>query len=431
MFRGGRLMGRPGMASFDELESAVRVYCRTFPAVFTRAVGSTVYDEEGRAYLDFLSGAGAVNYGHNPPHIKRRLIEYLEADGITHSLDLATAAKREFLERFADTILRPRGLDYRIQFPGPTGTNAVEAALKLARKVTGRQVVAFFADAFHGMTLGSLSVSGSQERRQRAGVPLGHTLELPYDGDLGPGTDSLDVLEEVLRRGGRDMPAAVIVETIQAEGGVKIASVDWLRRLARLTRDHGVLLMVDDIQVGCGRTGPFFSFERAGIVPDVVCLSKSISGYGLPMSLLLIRPDLDAWRPGEHNGTFRGHNLAFVAGSACLESWQDDRLSREVAAKGERIARELDALAEEWPAGACRVRGIGLIQALELPEGVARRVSQEAFRRQLIIETVGARDSVLKLLPPLVVSDGELDDGLGRLREAIGEVIGKRGPAAA
>lgn len=425
------MTGRQGMASFDELESAVRSYCRAFPTVFTRAVGSTLYDEHGRTYLDFLSGAGALNYGHNPPQVKRRLVEYLEADGITHALDLATAAKREFLERFVSTILAPRGLEYRIQFTGPTGTNAVEAALKLVRKVTGRRTVAYFAGAFHGMTLGSLSVNGDPEKRRSAGVPLGYTLELPYDGDHRQGVESLDVLEEALRADGAERPAAVILETVQAEGGVKVATPAWLRRLARLTREHGVLLVVDDIQVGCGRTGPFFSFERAGIAPDVVCLSKSISGYGIPMSLLLIRPDLDVWRPGEHNGTFRGHNLAFVAGTACLEMWEDDGLSRAVAEKGERIRRELAAIAAEWPAGDCRVRGLGLIQGIELPDGVARRVSEQAFQRGLIVETAGPRGNVLKLLPPLIVSDADLEEGLGRLREAVDGVIGRRGPAAA
>jgi diaminobutyrate-2-oxoglutarate transaminase len=223
-------MAGQGMASFDKLESAVRSYCRTFPAVFTRAAGSTIYDELGRPYLDFFSGAGALNYGHNPPHIKRRLIDYLESDGIAHSLDMATAAKREFLDRFVATILVPRELDYRVQFPGPTGTNAVEAALKLARKVTGRQVVAFFTDAFHGLTLGSLSVNGDPDMRRSAGVPLGHTLELPYDGDLATGVESgLDVLEEALTAGASERPAAVIVETVQAEGGVKVASRRWLR----------------------------------------------------------------------------------------------------------------------------------------------------------------------------------------------------------
>lgn len=420
-----------GMTTFDDLESAVRTYCRSFPTVFTRAVGSTLYDEGGRAYLDFLSGAGALNYGHNPPHLKRRLLAYLEADGVTHSLDLATVAKREFLERFAAIVLAPRGLAYRVQFPGPTGTNAVEAALKLARKVTGRSVVAYFSDAFHGMTLGSLAVSGNREKRRSAGVPLSHALEIPYEGDPGEGVEGLELLEQALAGGGPARPAAVIVETVQAEGGVKVASVPWLRRLARLTREHGALLVVDDIQVGCGRTGPFFSFERAGIVPDVVCLSKSISGYGLPMSLVLIRPDLDVWSPGEHNGTFRGHNLAFVAGSASLDHWQDDALSRAVTEKGEAVGDVLTEIVAGWPPGACRTRGLGLIRGLELPDGVASQVSREAFRRGLIVETAGPRGTVLKVLPPLTIDQADLAEGLRRLRDACDEVARAQGPAAA
>jgi diaminobutyrate-2-oxoglutarate transaminase len=406
------------METFERLESQVRGYCRSFPAVFDRAQGCRLFDEEGRAYVDFFSGAGALNYGHNPPRLKHRLIEYLERDGVTHTLDMATAAKREFLERFESVILRPRGLAYKLQFPGPTGTNAVEAALKLARKVTGRESVVSFTNAFHGMTLGALSVTGNAFKRRGAGVPLVHCDTMPFDGYLGPNIDTLDYLEAFLDDDGSgvDCPAAVILETVQAEGGIHVASDAWLRRLARICRDREIVLVVDDIQVGCGRTGPFFSFERAGIEPDIVCLSKSLSGYGLPLALVLIRPDLDIWEPGEHNGTFRGHNPAFVTATAALDFWETDELSKEVERKGEIVSEALEEMAARYPSLAAHVRGRGLLRGLDCPgDGVAAAICRRAFEAGLVLETSGPDGHVVKLMPPLVIDEVALKEGLGIL----------------
>jgi diaminobutyrate-2-oxoglutarate transaminase len=425
---------RPGLAAFDELESEVRSYCRVFPTVFATASGATLRDEGGREYLDFFSGAGTLNYGHNPPFLKERVMEYLARDGVLHALDMATVAKRAFLERFAEVVLRPRGMEYRVQFPGPTGTNAVEAALKLARKVTGRRTVAFFANAYHGMTLGALAVTGNASKRRAAGVPLHDTVSLPYDGDLGPGRDSLDVFAAMLENPGCgvELPAAVIVETVQAEGGIKVASEGWLRRLEALCREHGVLLIVDDIQVGCGRTGPFFSFEAAGIRPDLVCLSKSISGIGLPMALVLIGPGLDQWSPGEHNGTFRGNNLAFVAATAVLDYWVSDGLTLEVERKAAHLSERLQAMANAHPAAGGRVRGRGLIQGIAFDDpGLAARVSRGAFARGVVVETAGPRDEVLKLLPPLTIADHQLDQGLDRIAEALADALASGDPEVA
>jgi diaminobutyrate-2-oxoglutarate transaminase len=335
---------------------------------------------------------------------------------------MATAAKRRFLDRFNEVVLQPRGMEYRVQFPGPTGTNAVEAALKLARKVTGRQTVACFANAYHGMTLGALAVTGNATKRRGAGVPLPHALFLPYDGDLGPGVDTLDAFERVLENpgSGTELPAAVIVETVQAEGGVKVAGAAWLRRLERIARRYGILLIVDDIQVGCGRTGRFFSFEEAGIRPDLVCLSKSISGVGLPMSLVLIRPDLDAWAPGEHNGTFRGNNLAFVTAAEALVYWEDDALTAEVARKAAHITARLEAMAARHPEARAQVRGRGLIQGLVCgAPGLAEEISRECFARGVVVETAGPRDEVLKLLPPLTISDVLLERALDVIEESL------------
>lgn len=413
------------MKVVELLESTVRTYSRAFPAVFSKARGCYLSDERGRDYLDFFSGAGALNYGHNHPRMKQRLIKYLESDGITHSLDMATSAKQEFLTKFNALILRPRNLEYKVQFAGPTGTNAVEAALKLARKFSGRHNVIHFMNSFHGMTMGSLGVTGNVSKRASAGVPLNYSLPMFFDGDLGPHVDTMDYLENLLDNPGNGvgLPAAVIVETIQAEGGVKVASNQWLRRLEKVTRQRGILLIVDDIQVGCGRTGDFFSFEDAGVRPDIVCLSKSISGYGLPMAIVLIRPEIDIWRPGEHTGTFRGNNLAFVTAVEALDYWQGNSFSKAIVEKSKHVSALLRQIAEGYAKTGVRVRGRGLIHALVFEEaGLAVKISKEAFEHGLIIETCGAENEALKLLPPLNISREELDRGISIIADCVSRI---------
>jgi diaminobutyrate-2-oxoglutarate transaminase len=415
------------MNVFESLESEVRSYCRSFPTVFVKGRGAELVDQHGRRYLDFFAGAGGLNYGHNHPELKEALLAYLAEDGVVHGLDMATRAKEEFLLRFRDVVLAPRGLGYKVQFPGPTGTNAVEAALKLARKVTGREPVFYFHRGFHGMTLGSLAVTSNRRKRAGAGVPLDHARRFPFDGESQEGCDSLATLEAALADAARRdaLPAALILETVQGEGGVNVASFEWLRAVRELTGRHGVLLIVDDIQVGCGRTGPFFSFEPAGIVPDIVTLSKSISGYGLPMALVLIRPSLDAWSPGEHNGTFRGHNPAFVTATKALDLWwRDDRLAQDVRRKGRRLRERLEAMTAAWPQAWSEVRGRGLVQGIvSSVKGLPSRLSREAFRRGLIAETAGPADEVLKFLPPLTIEDQALERGLDIVEESLEETM--------
>lgn len=405
---------------FDDLESNVRGYCRSWPTVFDTASGSWLHDESGRDYLDFFAGAGSLNYGHNNPVLKKALIDYISRDGITHGLDMSTIAKRELLESLRRNLFMPRGLDYKVQFPGPTGANAVEAALKLARKVTGRTEILNFTNAFHGMTLGALSVTGNSAKRAGAGVPLVHSTAMPFDGYLGE-TDGLAWMERVLddSSSGQDAPAAVIVETVQGEGGVNVARAQWLRRLSDLCSARGILLIVDDVQMGCGRTGPFFSFEIAGITPDIVTLSKSISGYGLPMALVLMKPEYDVWAPGEHNGTFRGNNPAFVTAAAALDHfWSDGKLQAETLAKGERVSRALSGMAAAYDG--LSTRGRGLVQGLVFEDASqAGKVTQIAFEHGLLAETSGAEDEVVKLLPPLTITGAELDHGLEILASAV------------
>ncbi|MVU83888.1 diaminobutyrate--2-oxoglutarate transaminase [Nocardia sp. ET3-3] len=423
-------MTLPDMTVFADLESNVRGYCRSWPTVFDTASGAWLRDETGREYLDFFAGAGALNYGHNNPVLKQSLLDYIAGDGITHGLDMSTVAKRELLETLRDRILRPRGLDYKVQFPGPTGANAVEAALKLARKVTGRTEILNFTNAFHGMTLGALSVTGNAAKRAGAGVPLQHATSMPFDGYLsGPDDDSFEWMERVLddASSGLDSPAAVIVETVQGEGGVNIAGVQWLRKLAGLCAAREILLIVDDVQMGCGRTGPFFSFEMAGITPDIVTLSKSIGGYGLPMALVLFKPELDVWKPGEHNGTFRGNNPAFVTARAALEHyWADDALEIATRAKAERIDRALAGMVAAFDG--ITTRGRGLVHGVVFDDAsAAEKVCASAFQRGLLVETSGPEDEVVKLLPPLTISDSELDHGLELLAESVDAVCGGRG----
>ncbi len=418
------------MEIIERLESEVRTYSRSFPVTFARGSGSEMFTKEGKPYLDFFAGAGALNYGHNHPVLRDRLLAYISEGGITHSLDMTTEAKCAFLSAFERRVLLPRDLQYKVMFPGPTGTNAVEAALKLARKVTQRSHIVAFTNAFHGMTLGSLSVTGNAGKRGGAGVPLSHVLRAPFDGYFGPDVDSLEQLDLLLgdRSSGIDAPAAFLVETVQAEGGVNVASARWLRALADLARSHGSLLIVDDIQVGCGRTGPFFSFEDLGVTPDIVCLSKSLSGFGLPFALTLMRPELDVWAPGEHNGTFRGHNLAFVTATAALdEFWSDGKLHDAVAHKSAHARMRLEKIAA---ASGATVRGRGLILGLafEAP-AVARTAARHAFSDGLLIETAGADDQVLKLLPPLTVSMAELDRGLDIIERATLRALDNARPA--
>ena len=414
------------MNIFEELESEVRSYCRAFPTVFKKAKGATLINEDGTEYIDFFCGAGALNYGHNNYHIKEQLISYLIEDGIIHSLDLMTSAKAHFLYALNEIILKPRNMKYKVQFPAPTGTNSVEAAIKIARKVTGRTTIATFTNAFHGVTLGSLSLTGNARKRRGAGIDLVGSYFIPYDGYHGHQVNTAKMFRQYLEDhgSGYDIPAAVILETIQAEGGIRIASYEWLQEIESICRDYDIILIVDDIQVGCGRTGTFFSFEHSGISPDVICLSKSLSGIGLPFSITLIKPDLDKWNPGEHNGTFRGHNLAFVTAAATLDYyWVNDEFIQGIQKRAEIVKKTLDKLLEGFDTELA-VRGRGLIWGIEFfNQKLSKIISRECFRQGLIIETAGINDHVLKVLPPLTIDIEELEKGLGTIVSTIEKFI--------
>ncbi|MFU8838692.1 MAG: diaminobutyrate--2-oxoglutarate transaminase [Thiohalomonadaceae bacterium] len=413
------------MRIFEELESEVRGYVRAFPAIFDVAKGSHIFDENGNKFIDFFAGAGTLNYGHNNPIISEALIEYLQRDGIVHALDKATVAKKAFLQTFHDVILAPRNLNYKIQFTGPTGTNAVETALKLARMVKRRSNVIAFTNGYHGLTMGALAVTGNDFYRDESYGARNNADSVPFDGYFGPDVNTIDYLRKFLTDGssGIDLPAAIIVETVQGEGGINVASVKWLQELSELCHEFDILLIIDDIQVGNGRTGTFFSFERAGIKPDMVCLSKSIGG-GLPMAILLMRPELDQWQPGEHTGTFRGNNLAFVAATKALSYWENDDFAESVKYKGRIMEEELKKIVDKYPQLEIELRGIGMVWGLDIPRpGFAGEVSKEAFANHLIIELAGADDSVVKFLPALTIDEETLREGLTLIDKAIGDVL--------
>jgi len=413
------------MRIFEQIESQVRSYVRRFPTIFQKARGAYLYDEQGKEYIDFFAGAGTLNYGHNNPRVNEALIEHLKADGIVHGLDKATSAKKKFLETFYVTILEPRHMDYKIQFSGPTGTNAVETALKLARMVKGRSNIICFTNAFHGLTMGSMAVTGNAFYRDESFINRANVTFMPFDNYFGPQVDTSEYMRKFLsdKSSGVDLPAAVILETVQAEGGVNVASDDWLKKIEQVCRDFDILLIVDDIQVGNGRTGPFFSFEPSGINPDIITLSKSIGG-GLPLSLVLMKPELDQWRPGEHTGTFRGNNLAFVAAAEMLSYWVNDNLTEAVRYKEQILKEELEKIVASYPELNAEVRGRGLIYGLKIPSlGFCDEVSTEAFNRGLVIELAGAEDDVLKFLPPLVIDEEVLRAGLAIIDESVGTLL--------
>lgn len=414
------------MKTFEELESTVRSYSRGWPTVFTKAKGYKLWDIDDKEYIDFFAGAGALNYGHNNDAMQEKLINYIRKDGIIHSLDMGTTPRQEFLERFNDIILQPRELDYKVMFPGPTGTNTVESALKIARKVTGRDTVISFTNAFHGMTIGSLSVTGNSFKRHGAGIPLHHSVSMPFD-EYVEDQDSIAYLERFLEDSGSGvaLPAAIILETVQGEGGMNAARMEWLKKVENICRRWDILLIVDDVQAGCGRTGTFFSFEPAGINPDIVCLSKSIGGIGLPMAITLIKPEYDQWGPGEHNGTFRGNNLAFLAATEALTYWETAEFSDAIMKKADFLHDRINRIIPKYPELNGEARGRGLMQgiAIDNTDDLTAKICSEAFERGLIIETSGPNDEVIKFLPPLIIDEAGLEKGMNILDASINQVL--------
>lgn len=412
---------------FEQRESQVRSYCRKFPFVFEKAKNAELFTADGDTYIDFFNGAGALNYGHNNPYIKSAIMDYLSEDRIIHALDMYTVAKEAFLETFNQIILEPRKLDYKVMFCGSTGTNAVEAALKLARKNTGRTNVIAFHGAFHGMTLGSLACTGEKYARKGAAEPLCNVTFAPYAHTLGDWESSIKYLRFLLEddHTGCEEPAAIILETVQAEGGINVAEVEWLKAVRQICDERGILMIIDEVQVGNTRTGTFFSFERAGIAPDMVALSKSISGFGQPMSLCLVKPQYDIFGPAEHNGTWRGNQLGFVGAKAALEYYRDHDMDKMVKHKGEMVREFLEK--EILPIDSrLKVRGIGLIWGIDfsaIDPKLALAALHVCVDNHLVIELCGSFDCVLKILPALTIEENLLLEGLEIVKKAVLEVL--------
>lgn len=410
-----------GLRAFDDWESNVRGYVRTYPTVFRSASNARQVDEQGRSYIDFFGGAGVLNFGHNNPKMKEALIAFIEADGIPHSLDTATTAKRDFIQAFVDIILKPRDMDYRLQFTGPTGTNAVEASLKLARRATGRTEIMAFTHGFHGMTLGSLAATANAYFRKAGGVPLGHVTRM----SLGHPLESLRAMYAD-PSSGLEPPAAILIEAVQCEGGVWVADGEWLKELRAFAREIGALFILDDIQAGCGRTGQYFSFDGLDLDPDIINLAKGIGGFGTPLAMNLNKPEYDKlWSPGEHTGTFRGQGFSFVAGRVALEAYfRDDSLMKEVRRKGAIMEERLEATAKTLSAHGAEVRGRGMVQGLDTGNGAfAKDVVAECFARGLLIGGCGPGGRVLKCIPPLTIPDADLNEAYDILDAAVSAVL--------
>lgn len=408
------------MPIFKRRESEARSYCRSFDTVFCTAQGAEMTDTSGRTYIDFLAGCSSLNYGHNDPDMKGALIDHISADGITHGLDMHTDAKGAFIEAFEAHILEPRQMDHKLMFVGPTGANAVEAAMKLARKATGRTNVIAFTNGFHGVTQGALAATGNGYHRGGAGTSLNNVTRMPYDGYMGKGFDTADLLEAMLNdaSSGMDAPAAILLETVQGEGGLNDASPEWIARVAALASQHGALLIVDDIQAGCGRTGTFFSFDNMGISPDIVTLAKSVSGFGLPMGLVLVKPEHDVMGPAEHNGTFRGNTHAFVTARVAIEKfWSDDALQHDISRRADLIEDALQTIAALIPGA--YLKGRGMMRGVDVGTGeLAGEICARSFQNGLIVETSGPNDEVVKILAPLTIPDALLKKGLNILIDA-------------
>jgi diaminobutyrate-2-oxoglutarate transaminase len=428
-----RLGSHPILERQARRESNARTYPRRIPLVLERAHGIYVEDIDGNVYVDCLAGAGTLALGHNHPVVVEAVMRALASGLPMHTLDLSTRVKDAFVLELFECLPPGFAARAKIQFCGPTGADAVEAALKLAKTATARSGVLAFHGAYHGMTQGALAVSGNRAPKESLGaltpgvqfLPYPYTYRCPFGVGGEASVDiGLHYLSTVLNdpESGVCRPAAVLVEPVQGEGGVVAAPARWLAGVRALTSEQSVLLVVDEVQTGVGRTGKMFAFERAGVVPDAIVLSKAIGG-GLPLSVVVYREELDVWEPGAHAGTFRGNQLAMAAGTATLTFVRRNLLAGHAAVMGNRLRSYLELLQKDF-AWIGDVRGEGLMLGMEVvdPEGAAdslghppadtaraRRFQQECLRRGLILELGGRFGAVVRLLPPLIVTEEEID----------------------
>lgn len=450
----GAAAGNPLLERQAARESNARSYPRRIPLALRRAHGIYVEDTEGRVFIDCLAGAGTLALGHNHPVVVAA-IEQVLRDGLPlHTLDLTTPVKDRFMQDLFEVL--PAGLarDAKVQFCGPTGADAVEAALKLVRTASGRNTLLAFHGAYHGMTQGALNLMGNLGPKRALNGLLQGVQFLPYPyayrcpfglgGDAGMRA-GLHYLATVLNdpESGVPAPAGLIAEVIQGEGGVVPAPDAWLRGVREITAAAGVPLILDEVQTGFGRTGRLFACEHADVTPDVLVLSKAIGG-SLPLSVLVYRGELDRWLPGAHAGTFRGNQLAMAAGSATLRHLRTERLHEHAAALGARLGGRLTQLQGAY-AQLGDVRGRGLMLGVEVvdPHGapdplghppadpaLAAAIQAQCLRHGLILELGGRHGSVVRFLPPLVITEAELDHVFEIFATAVAAAVGDRRAAA-
>jgi diaminobutyrate-2-oxoglutarate transaminase len=425
------------LARQDRWESNARTYPRHLPIAVEEAAGAFVRDLDGNVFIDFLAGAGVLSLGHNHPELVSVVAQQLTK--YTHGLDFPTPAKDAFTQ--AQLSMLPPGMRERmkIHFCGPTGANAVDAALKLCKIATGRGDVISFQGGFHGSSHAAMAVTGLVEQKSPVpnGVPGVHFFPFSYCSRCPLGltpdtcaTSCATYLERSLKdsNGGVPLPAAVIMELVQGEGGVIPGTLEFVRRVRAVTRELGIPLIVDEVQTGCGRTGTWFAFEQYGIEPDVIVASKALSGIGAPVAIIIYDEKLDVWAPGAHTGTFRGNQLAFAAGTEAVRIVRRDDVLGNVRRRGEQVDDLLAPLqANPW---VWEVRGRGLMWGIELadpatgrPAGeLARAVQAAALRRGLIVECGGRDDAVVRILPPLNVTAGIVDTACRILVSVIDEL---------
>lgn len=437
-----------GVRFIAERESNARTYARSFDRLFVRGAGSLVWDADGRDYIDLLACAGALPLGHNPPEVMAQVNDFLRAGPLLQGLDLATPAKLEFVDELLQTLPPAFAADCRLQFCGPTGADAVEAALKLFKTVTGRRSVVAFHGAYHGMTAGALALMGKLGPKTAFANAQSDIHFFPYPSDTScpfavggvQGQDlGLAYLEHVLcdPESGMAPPALVILEAIQGEGGCHPAPARWLRALREITERHGIPLVIDEVQTGFGRTGHMFAHEIAGIVPDALVLSKALGG-GFPLAVLAYHSRHDRWLPGAHAGTFRGNQIAMAAGAATMRQLRAHGLAAQANATGAHLRRGLASLGEAWPCIG-EVRGRGLMLGMDIvsgpaekrrPDGaLAARLKRACFEHGVIVETGGRHGAVMRLLPALTISEAEIDEALRRITTAFSSCLAE--PASA
>jgi diaminobutyrate-2-oxoglutarate transaminase len=412
-------------------ESNARTYPRRLPLAIKSASGIHVTDVDGRVYIDCLAGAGTLALGHNHPVVTDAIRSHLDSGAPLHTLDLTTEAKDTFVSELFDSLppgLRAHG---RIQFCGPSGSDAIEAALKLVKTATGRRTILGFHGGYHGHTHGSLALMGNVSPKLAISglmpdvhfLPYPHPSRCPLGCTQCDGVHCADYVEHLLQdpESGVVHPAGMILEVVQGEGGSIPAPDAWLRRIRQLTREHQIPLIIDEVQTGWGRTGALYACQHAGVEPDVLVLSKAIGG-SLPLSVVIYHEDLDVWQPGAHAGTFRGNQLAMAAGRATLQYLLEHDIPSHANAMGEHLQSRLRTL-QAMHACIGEVRGRGLMVGMEMVDpreadrrgrpaydgGRARAIQAACFERGLIIETGGRHSAVLRFLPPLIVTAAEID----------------------